>query len=323
MGIRRRCAAALALLPVLIAVTAVGCKPVESGLVVDGLHVSVHYIPSATARPLVVALHGLGSTGAQFEKDTGLDAFADSHGFDVAYPDAHIAPPVPNPSPSPSPSATPSPSPSPTASPTPSVAPTHLPAGPLQQQRAQLARGIVEGLNARDTTSSMRAWDAGDCCAASTADDVTYLRHVVFAVAKQTKVDLHRVYVIGLSNGGMMALRAICDAPTVFAAAGTVAGPYLGSTCARPIWKHLHGMLDPIVPYLGGVPPGSPFLSVARDWCLCSFPNSMQEPARFSPTTVSVTIVATGVHAWPRLKDGAWNLDGNAVLWNFVSRYHL
>jgi hypothetical protein len=55
---------------------------------------------------------------------------------------------------------------------------------------------------------------------------------------------------------------------------------------------------------------------------LCTFPDSTTEPARFSPATVSVTIVANGVHDWPRLKDGAWNLDGNAALWSFISRYH-
>jgi poly(3-hydroxybutyrate) depolymerase len=319
MGIRRL-GAALALLPVLIAATAVACtpaKPVESGLVVDGLPVSVHYTASATARPLVLALHGLGSTGEQLEKDTGLDTFADAHDFVVAYPDAHLAPPVPStPSPSPSPSGTPNPSASPSAT------PTHIPAGPLAQKRAQLAGTFVEGASARDTTSTFRAWNAGDCCGASNADDVTYLRHVVTAVARQTKIDLRRVYVIGLSNGGMMALRAICDAPTVFAAAGSVAGPYLGTTCARPVWKHLHGALDPVVPYLGGVSPGSTFLSVTPDWCLCTFPDSTTEPARFSPATVSVTIVANGVHDWPKLHDGAWDLDGNAALWSFVSHYH-
>jgi poly(3-hydroxybutyrate) depolymerase len=361
MGIRR-VRVALALLPMLIVVTAVGCtpaKPVETGIVVDGLHVSVHYVPAApqsTARPLVLALHGLGSTGAQFEKDTGLDAFADSHGFVVAYPDAHIAPPVtpsptlspspspsptpspspspsatpsvtpsptPSPSPSPSPSATPSVTPSPTDSPTVSPSPVQLPAGSLSQQRTQLASSFVEGVNARDTTSSLRAWNAGDCCASAAADDVTYLRHVISAVARQTKIDLRRVYVIGLSNGGMMALKAICDAPTVFAAAGSVSGPYLGTTCARPVWRHLHGAKDPIVPYGGGVPPGSTYLGVAADWCLCSFPNSTTEAARFSQLTVSVAVFANAVHSWPRLGDGAWNVDGNADLWKFVSRYHL
>ena len=319
MGLRRL-RTALALLPVLIAITAVGCTPanvVESGLVVDGLHVSVHYTASTTMRPLVLALHGLGSTGAQFEKDTGLDAFADSHGFVVAYPDAHVAPHVPT-APSPGPTVSTSPTVSPTAGPT----PTHLPGGTLMQERAQFASEFVEGSSPHDAVSTLRAWNAGDCCGASTADDVRYLRDVVTAVAKKTKIDLRRVYVIGLSNGGMMALRAICDAPSVFAAAGSVAGPYLGTTCARPIWKHLHGALDPVVPYRGGVPPGSTFLSVTPDWCLCSFPDSTTEPARFSPATVSVTIVKTGVHDWPKLHDGAWNLDGNAALWNFISRYH-
>ena len=78
---------------------------------------------------------------------------------------------------------------------------------------------------------------------------------------------------------------------TVFAA-GTVAGPYLGTTCARPIWLPLHGAKDPIVPFHGGQPPGSAYLGVAKDWCLCTFPNSAVEQRRFSPMTIQVDLVA-------------------------------
>ena len=312
----------LALLPAVIAVTAVSCAPqtpVHKTLVVDGQQVSLHFEPSTTARPLVLALHGLGSTGSQFEKDTGLDGFADAHGFVVAYPNAHMASgvPTPEPSPTPTPTDTPTPTPSPTAS------PTHLPGSSLSQHRALLATTFVEEEPGTSSVSSLRAWDAGYCCGGSTADDVTYLRDVVTAVAAQTKIDLHRVYVVGLSNGGMMALRAICEAPTVFAAAGTVAGPYLGTSCARPVWIHLHDVNDPVVPYYGGVPPGSTFLNVAKNWCLCSFPDSATEQARFSPTTIQVVAVAKGLHTWPRTGDGAWNVNGNALLWSFLSRWHL
>ena len=39
--------------------------------------------------------------------------------------------------------------------------------------------------------------------------------------------------------------------------------------------------------------------------------------------TVSVLIAAHGSHTWPTRGDSAWNLDGNADLWSFISRYHL
>jgi poly(3-hydroxybutyrate) depolymerase len=273
---------------------ATACGPTveaDTTLTVDQLRVTVHYAPAVVARPLVVALHGLNSSGRDFAKDTRLSQYADAHGFVVAYPDAHITKSSPTPTP---------------------TAPVTDPA-------------FVEVGKAFSTvtTASSRAWNAGDCCGASTADDVQYLRDVVTAVGKRTPIDRRRVYVIGLSNGGMMALRAICDAPDVFAAAGSVAGPYLGSSCQRPVWIHLHDARDPIVPYYGGHPPGSVFLHVAKDWCRCAFPNSSLEAKRFSTRTVSVRVSARGVHSWPRAGDDAWSLDGNAVIWGYISRFHL
>ncbi len=292
----RGVSAAVALTPVVLAATVVtACAPptVETTLVVDGQRVAVHYVSLTAGRPLVLALHGLGSTGASFEQLTGLDAGADAHGFVVAYPDAHI-------STTPTMTTTPSVSPNVAGAPTtwlPAPGTTVLPAARRNAKGdATPAHGFVEGLDERSTVSSMRAWNAGYCCAGSTADDVTYLRHVVTAVAQRVNIDRRRVYVIGLSNGGMMALKAICDAPTVFAAAGTVAGPYLGATCARPVWLHLHDANDPIVPFYGGIPPGSAFLGVAKDWCRCSFPNSATEQRRFSPLTSQVVLVANGLH---------------------------
>ncbi|MCU1379615.1 MAG: polyhydroxybutyrate depolymerase [Acidimicrobiales bacterium] len=56
---------------------------------VDGTprHVVVHGPPGAGAElPLVINLHGAGSTGAAIQADSGLDAFADRLGFVTAYP---------------------------------------------------------------------------------------------------------------------------------------------------------------------------------------------------------------------------------------------
>lgn len=41
----------------------------------------------SAALPLVLALHGMGSNGAQTERLTGFNGLADKHGFAVAYPD--------------------------------------------------------------------------------------------------------------------------------------------------------------------------------------------------------------------------------------------
>jgi polyhydroxybutyrate depolymerase len=49
------------------------------------------------------------------------------------------------------------------------------------------------------------AWNAGGCCGNDRADDDQYLADVVAVAAKLTPVDRHRIYLMGFSNGGMMA----------------------------------------------------------------------------------------------------------------------
>ena len=168
-----------------------------------------------------------------------------------------------------------------------------------------------------------RAWNAGICCGASTADDVSFLLRVVTAVERQTAIVKSRVYVIGLSNGGMMALRAICDAPGVFAAAGSVAGPFLGGSCEKAVWEHLHGTQDLVVPLHGGPSPGVKFLGVPVNWCGCSFPDSTTESARFPHQDAIVKIFAKAGHTWPSVGDKAWNFDANLELWNFLVKHKL
>ena len=82
-----------------------------------------------------------------------------------------------------------------------------------------------------------------------TANDVGYLVDLVHYVATLTPVDLHRVYIWGFSNGGMMAWRAVCQTRDIFAGAGVMAGALL-VTCPRPVHVvDLHGLRDTTVPY--------------------------------------------------------------------------
>jgi poly(3-hydroxybutyrate) depolymerase len=153
-------------------------------------------------------------------------------------------------------------------------------------------------------------------------NDVGYLVDVVHAVAASVPVDLTRVYIVGFSNGGMMALRAICSAPETFAAAGSVSGPFLGSSCQKAVWRHIAAAPDPIVPADGGVSPGAPTLGVVRDWCGCTWPSTATERARFGPFA-SVYISPTGGHSWPTPDSSNWSFDPERDLWSYVSRFHL
>jgi poly(3-hydroxybutyrate) depolymerase len=158
------------------------------------------------------------------------------------------------------------------------------------------------------------AWNAGICCGGSSADDVSFLEHVVNRVASGTPTDRRRIYVWGFSNGAMMAIRATCEAEgssgkPMFAAAGAVGGPALVTSCRRPVWRHLHGEVDTVVPVRGG-PSSVPSV------CGCTFPDSTTEPGRFGPFA-DLDLFPTGGHTWPKPADGTFNVDANRLLWDF------
>lgn len=152
--------------------------------------------------PLLVALHGGGGSGRQFEQQTGFDDLADRGGFLVAYPD---------------------------------------------------------GTGAGPGGDVLRTWDAGTCCgtaARDRVDDVAFVRHVISFVQGSRPVDASRVYVVGHSNGGMLAYRVACQLSDVVAAVAVQSGALLVPDCrpSRPVpLLHLHGTADHNVPYDGGV----------------------------------------------------------------------
>lgn len=103
-------------------------------------------------------------------------------------------------------------------------------------------------------------WNAGGCCGASAqdknnVDDVGYVRAVIEKVRQDYSVNSSRVYVTGMSNGGMMANRLACEAADMFAGAAIVSGTIQIATCTPsrqiPIMI-MHGTADDNVPYNGG-----------------------------------------------------------------------
>lgn len=87
-------------------------------------------------------------------------------------------------------------------------------------------------------------------------DDIAFLRALIAEAGYPQKID--RVFVAGMSNGGMMAQRVGCDMADVVAGVVTVGANLpaeLEKKCspARPLSvTFIAGMEDPIVPYNGG-----------------------------------------------------------------------
>jgi polyhydroxybutyrate depolymerase len=123
--------------------------------------------------------------------------------------------------------------------------------------------GFAEAARERGFTSVYpegikSAWNDGREGVTSGADDVGFLRKLVHELVQQKVADPARIYITGISNGGMMALRMLCEASELFAGAGTTIANMparTGATCqiAHPVpVVMVNGSADLLVPYNGG-----------------------------------------------------------------------
>jgi polyhydroxybutyrate depolymerase len=105
----------------------------------------------------------------------------------------------------------------------------------------------------------LRTWNAGECCGPAKrkgVDDIAFLRALIEKVSSDYKIDRDRIYVTGISNGGMLAYRAGYELSDLVAAIAPVAGcmyPCRGE-CKFPVSVIVfHGAKDHIVPFDGGI----------------------------------------------------------------------
>ena len=82
-----------------------------------------------------------------------------------------------------------------------------------------------------------------------------FVSTVLGHVTANHSIDKSRVWVMGHSNGGMMAYRLACDLSEKITAIAVVTGALMDPTCTptKPVSIfHIHGNLDPTVPFHGG-----------------------------------------------------------------------
>jgi polyhydroxybutyrate depolymerase len=192
-------------------------------------------------------------------------------------------------------------------------------------------------------------WNAGPQFSAAGTDDVAFLSKQVLDtdLPKRANVDRKRTYVVGMSNGGMMAYRLAAELSDRFAAMAAVSGALLSprfepSVAAMPV-LHVHGTADQIVPYAGvdatmaacaayngcnptpsvvALPPAGVPLAVEK----------VDYGKGTSGAEVVLYRVVGGGHTWPqqrkpvvfqaRLGPITPNLDANRTIWEFFQKYH-
>lgn len=197
------------------------------------------------------------------------------------------------------------------------------------------------------------SWNAGGCCGYAMergVDDVAFIRALIQQLLHRYPIDAHRIYVAGVSNGGMMAYRLGCELSESIAAIATVAGALTASACSptHPLSVLIiHGTDDRQVRYDGGAsllsrdarvdPPVSRAVSfwVARNGCRVSPQRSThghiaQETyaGGREGTAVVLYTIQGGRHAWPGGRRGWWlgdaptnEVSATDLIWEFFSQH--
>lgn len=199
-------------------------------------------------------------------------------------------------------------------------------------------------------------WNAGHCCGyamQNRVDDVGFIGALIDRLIKDHRVDPRRVYVTGLSNGGMMTHRLGIELSGRIAAIAPVIAAVFGDEKSprHPVAAFMiNGMLDQSVPPEGGAPggrfteawdgtPTRPALEQASFWARangCAATPDKTETGRGvvwrhrcqGVPPVALYLVNDNGHAWPGGKPGTARgdtptagLDATGLVWEFFKAH--
>lgn len=135
---------------------------------------------------------------------------------------------------------------------------TMLPRWLETARREGFAVAFPEGLGRMPSSGT---WNAGGCCAYAMnedIDDVGFMAAILDELGADPRIDASRIYMTGLSNGGMLTHRAAIALGPRLAGIAVVAGAMFGgepqAASGLPV-VIIHGEQDEIVPFNGGQSP--------------------------------------------------------------------
>ncbi len=177
-----------------------------------------------------------------------------------------------------------------------------------------------------NSPSDLYSWDAGACCGlpvTNHVDDVGFLLDVISNIATRTSVNLRRVYVTGMSAGGMMAYTMAAEASRHIAAIASVSGqvelPSLHPSRPVPTME-FHSVNDPIAKW-NGVDGKFSVMDGIDKWVKangCATKPHDGKTIVGAPGSTSYGETATRV-SYTGCRDGAevvlWRLTGSGHVW--------
>jgi polyhydroxybutyrate depolymerase len=210
------------------------------------------------------------------------------------------------------------------------------------------------------------SWNSGFCCGyamENNVDDVSYIFELVGEIKNSYPVDESRIYLVGLSNGGMIVYRLMSRYPELFAACAIVSSSPAGGTDENEVVMInppdrgvplivFHGMKDPIIPFEGGFSSSSeangmyfpPVEESVEFWATKMGASTLQETqqenglvilkeytGKDERSLVHFYMITDGDHTWPGREKGLDSLSSSSsasikaseMIWEFFEGKHL
>lgn len=176
-------------------------------------------------------------------------------------------------------------------------------------------------------------WNAGNLYNEWTqgAKDVEFIDSLIHFMVKNYSIDEKKIFVVGHSNGSMMAYRLAAELSGKIAAAACVSGQMVDNK-AIPEYPiaimHIHGDADMVVPHTGTtefgfqIPAIDEVIKKWLDWNHCSsIPTILTHDQNITAlkwrgdAEVRLYLLHGQGHNWPSMEHGGWSATEN--IWNF------